>query len=56
MGKHIVIVNKAFDQHFNLAAGLFAAEETGFHHPGIVENQQITRLQQIGKIRKMTIQ
>ncbi len=53
MGQHPVAVEDALDQHFQLAAGSFLAEQARRNHPGVVEHHQVTRaqvLEQVGEL------
>ncbi len=53
---HARPAQQTFDQHFDLAARAFLAEEPRRYHARIVENQQIAGGQQLGKIRHAAIQ
>ena len=48
--QHLVIAHHTLDQNLDLAAGLFAREQTCLHHTRVVEHEQIPGLQQVGQI------
>jgi hypothetical protein len=50
MGQCLVRVEQTFDQNFDLSARLFVAEQTGAHHLGVVEDQQVMGFEQAGQI------
>ena len=53
MGQHPMAVEHALDQHFQLAAGSFLAEQPRRDHPGVVEHHQVAGaqvLEQIGEL------
>jgi len=43
------------NQNFDLPTTFFAAGKPGWHHSGIIDCQEITGLQQTGKVEKVMI-
>ncbi len=55
MRQNGMIVQNTFHQNFQLTATGFLAEHTRRNHPGIIEDQQITGLQQVQDIAKLPL-
>ncbi|MNO47024.1 hypothetical protein D3C76_373240 [compost metagenome] len=53
VGQYPVAVQHAFDQHFQLAAGGFLAEQARRDNPGIVEYHQVARAQIVEQIGEL---
>ncbi len=50
MGDDFVVLQHALDQQLDLAAARFFAEDACLDHLGVVEDQQVACLQQIGEL------
>ncbi|MNS84525.1 hypothetical protein D3C72_1183550 [compost metagenome] len=55
VGNDFVALQHAFDQQFDLAAAGFFAEHARLDHLGVVEDQQVARLQQIGEFVEVAV-
>jgi len=49
------LAQQALQHDLNLAARLFFCKQAGRNHPGVIEHQQITRLQQFGQARNESV-
>jgi hypothetical protein len=52
---HVVAVQDALDQQFDLAAGGLLAIDAGLHHLGVVEDHQVAGFQQGGEVAKAPV-
>ena len=50
VGHDFIALQHALDQQFQLAAAGFLAKDTGLDHLGVVEDEQVAFMQQIGQI------
>ena len=55
LGADLLRRQQTLNQDFNLSAGLFAAEQARRNDPGVVENQQIARLQVIAQLAEQMV-
>ncbi|MPM66500.1 hypothetical protein SDC9_113408 [bioreactor metagenome] len=55
VGDDLVVLQHAFDEQFQLAAAFLLAEQARLEHAGVVEDQQIARLQQVGQFAEDTV-
>lgn len=55
VGQHAVAVEHALDQHFQLAAGGFLAEQPRRDHPGVVEHHQVAGAQVVEQVSELLV-
>ena len=55
LGAHALVGQKPFNQDFDLAAGLLLAIQACRNHAGVVEDQQVTGLQQVRQLTELPV-
>ncbi|MNX42592.1 hypothetical protein D3C86_730170 [compost metagenome] len=55
MGQHAVLVQDALHQHLQLAAAGLLAKHARRNDPGVVEHQQVARVELVQHIHKLTV-
>jgi hypothetical protein len=48
--QRLVAADRALDQHLHAPAAVLQAVQAGPQHPGVVEHQQVARVQQAGQV------